>query len=125
LPGASRSRANAFGFADGGLRGGAALLGPRPRYDVLSVVRSAESLALRRRAARVVLVYETMDDERSRGKQIATLIGESLREVAILVLVFAPLDVVTQGIALTLRWWLAMIVTALIGFSIGVYLETR
>ena len=53
------------------------------------------------------------------------VIGESLREVAILVLVFAPLDVVTQGIALTLRSWLAIIGTVMIGFSIGVYLETR
>ena len=66
-----------------------------------------------------------MDAARTRGQRISAVIGESLREVAILVLVFLPLDVVTQGIALPLRSWFAMIVTALIGFSIGVYLETR
>ena len=96
-----------------------------PRYDVLSVVRSAENLALRRRAARVVLVYETMDDERSRGKQIATLIGESLREIAVLVVVFAPLDALVQGAALTTRTWTAIIVGVATSFVIGVYLETR
>lgn len=66
-----------------------------------------------------------MEAGRSRGERIATLIGESLREVAILVLVFAPLDVLTQAVALTLRSWLAIIVTVMITFSIGVYLETR
>ena len=66
-----------------------------------------------------------MDAARSRGQRMSTVIGESLREVAILVLVFAPLDAVTQGIALTLQAWLAIIVTVILGFSIGVYLETR
>ena len=40
-------------------------------------------------------------------------------------LVFAPLDVVTQGIPLTPRVWLAIIVAVALMFIIGVYLETR
>jgi len=46
-----------------------------------------------------------MDAERSRGKRIAMVIGESLREIAILVAVFAPLDALMQGAALTARLW--------------------
>ena len=67
----------------------------------------------------------SMDERGARRARIATVIGESLREVAILMLVFAPLDVVTQGIPLTPRVWLAIIVAVALMFIIGVYLETR
>lgn len=66
-----------------------------------------------------------MDAERSRGKLIAALLGESLREIAILVAVFAPLDALMQGNVLTPRLWVAIIVVVATFVVIGVYLETR
>jgi len=66
-----------------------------------------------------------MDAGPSHGKQIATLIGESLREIAVLVIVFAPLDALVQGAALTSRTWTVIIVGVATSFVIGVYLETR
>jgi len=76
-------------------------------------------------SACVVLRADPVDHKRPRREFIAALVGESLREIAILVLVFAPLDVLTQGVALTLRMWLAIIVAVMMLFSLGVYLETR
>jgi hypothetical protein len=66
-----------------------------------------------------------VDQTRARRELIATLVGESLREVAVLVLVFAPLDAVTQGIALTPRLWMVIIVVVMVLFASGIYLETR
>ena len=66
-----------------------------------------------------------MDAERSRGEQIAALIGQSLREIGILVAVFAPLDALMQGAALTAHLWVAIIVVVVTFFVAGVYLETR
>ena len=66
-----------------------------------------------------------MDAERSRGQLIARLLGESLREIAVLVIVFAPLDALVQGAALTTRTWTAIIVGVAMSFVVGVYLETR
>ena len=66
-----------------------------------------------------------MNAERSRGKLIAALLGESLREIAILVAVFAPLDALMQGAALTSRSWVAIIVVVVTFFVVGIYLETR
>jgi hypothetical protein len=66
-----------------------------------------------------------VDSRRSRRKLVATLLGESLREIAVLVVVFAPLDTFAQGAALTVRLWLAIIAGVATLFAIGVYLETR
>jgi hypothetical protein len=66
-----------------------------------------------------------MDAGPSRGKLIATLVGESLREIAVLIVVFAPLDALVQGAALTTRLWVAIIVVVVTAFVVGVYLETR
>jgi len=65
-----------------------------------------------------------MDAGPSRGKLIATLVGESLREIAVLVIVFAPLDAVVQGVTLTTRLWVGIIVGVATLFIVGVYLET-
>lgn len=65
-----------------------------------------------------------MDAEPSRGKLVAALVGESLREIAVLVIVFAPLDVLVQGAILTTRWWVGIIVGVATLFAVGVYLET-
>jgi hypothetical protein len=65
-----------------------------------------------------------MNKGRSRRKLIATLFGESLREIAVLVIVFAPLDAFVQGAALTLRTWVAIIVGVAALFAAGVFLET-
>jgi len=56
---------------------------------------------------------------------IATLIGESLREVAVLIVVFAPLDALVQGAVLTTRVWVAIIVVVLTLFVAGIHLEKR
>jgi hypothetical protein len=66
-----------------------------------------------------------MDAGQSRGQRIVTLIGESLREIAVLVVVFAPLDALVQGAMLTTRTWVATIVGVATLFCVGVYLETR
>jgi hypothetical protein len=61
----------------------------------------------------------------SRWDYIAALVGESLREIAVLVIVFVPLETVVQGTALTARLWLAIIVPVAVLFTLGVYLETK
>ena len=48
-----------------------------------------------------------------------------MREIAVLVVVFAPLDVLVQGMALTARTWLGIIVGVLALFTVGVWIETR
>jgi hypothetical protein len=45
-----------------------------------------------------------MNERRSTVRLVAALIGESLREMAVLVIVFAPLDLVVQSKSLTLRY---------------------
>ena len=66
-----------------------------------------------------------MDTRPSTRQLVAALVGESLREIAVLVVVFAPLDVRVQGIALTPRASLGIIVVVVMAFTLGVYLETR
>jgi hypothetical protein len=66
-----------------------------------------------------------MDVKRSRASLIATLVGESLREIAVLIVVFAPLDALVQGTVLTMRLWVAIIVVVVTAFVSGVYLETK
>ena len=96
---------------------------PLRRADPLRITAVLKSS--QRCAVRVVLSCEAMDAERSRGKLIARLLGESLREIAILVAVFAPLDALMQGAALTSWSWVAIIVVVATFFVVGVYLETR
>lgn len=53
------------------------------------------------------------------------LVGESLREMAVLVAVFAPLDTLLQGRLLTMRS-LAVILSIVIPlFVLGVFLEVK
>ena len=53
------------------------------------------------------------------------LVGESLREMAILVAVFAPLDILMQGRSLTSRS--AAVILSIVAplFALGVFLEVR
>lgn len=54
-----------------------------------------------------------------------TLVGESLREVAVLVAVFAPLDFLAQGKALTARFLLFAIAGVAVLFAVGVFFEVK
>ncbi|MBI3402890.1 MAG: hypothetical protein HY048_15860 [Acidobacteria bacterium] len=70
-------------------------------------------------------VVDLMNDDRSTIQQVAVLIGESLREVAVLVAVFVPLDVYVQGRILTVRTLLATIAISGGLFALGVFLEVK
>jgi hypothetical protein len=66
-----------------------------------------------------------MDRRRVPLKRIAELIGESLREVAVLVAVFAPLDWVVQGRPLTVLSIGVIIGLVVPLFVLGVFLEVK
>ncbi len=53
------------------------------------------------------------------------LVGESLREMAVLVAVFAPLDMLMQGRSLTVRPVAAMLLIVVPLFVLGVFLEGK
>ena len=55
----------------------------------------------------------------------AVLVGESLREMAVLVAVFAPLDILVQGRSLTVRPVAAMLLIVVPLFVLGVFLEVK
>ena len=67
-----------------------------------------------------MLGHTVVETRRSRLRLVGALIGESLREVAVLVGVFAPLDAIMQAKALTVRSWLAIL-----GFVIAVFCHGR
>lgn len=56
---------------------------------------------------------------------VATWLGESLREMAVLIAVFAPLDVLVQGNPLTLRATAVTIGTVILLFALGVVIEVK
>ena len=60
---------------------------------------------------------------RSTRAAVFVLIGESLREIAVLVAVFAPLDLFAQGRTLTTRFLVATIVGVVTLLGFGIYLE--
>jgi hypothetical protein len=64
-----------------------------------------------------------MDQRRQTVRLVAALVGESLREVAVLVAVFAPLDLFLQGRFLTLRGLLFTAVAVGMLFTLGVFLQ--
>jgi hypothetical protein len=76
-------------------------------------------------AARVVLMNGAMETRRSVVNVVATWLSESLREMAVLIAVFAPLDVLVQGRPLTLRGVGATIRMVVLLFASGVALEVQ
>jgi len=66
-----------------------------------------------------------MNHDRSTIEKIAALLGESFREVAVLLAVFVPLDVYVQGRTLTVRTALATIALVVVVLAIGVFLEVK
>ena len=66
-----------------------------------------------------------METRRSGVDVVATWLGESLREMAVLIAVFAPLDVLVQGNPLTLRASAVTIGMVVLLFASGVALEVR
>jgi hypothetical protein len=61
----------------------------------------------------------------STPKLIAALTGESLREIAVLVAVFAPLDTLVQGKALTLTAAVATMAIVAPLFVLGLFLQVK
>ena len=56
---------------------------------------------------------------------LTVLVGESLREMAVLVAVFAPLDMLVQGGSLTVRSMAATMAIVVALFAVGVFLEVK
>ena len=65
------------------------------------------------------------DNPRSTVSVVASLIGECLREIAVLIAVFAPLDLFTRVTQLTAAFVLVTIVGVLLLLGIGVLLEVK
>lgn len=66
-----------------------------------------------------------MSARRSTVRLVAALVGESLREMAVLVGVFAPLDLLVQGKPLTVRYVSATLGVFAVLFVLGVALEVN
>jgi hypothetical protein len=66
-----------------------------------------------------------METSRSVVRVVGTWLGESLREMAVLIAVFAPLDVLVQGNPLTLRATAVTIGAVVLLFALGVVLEVK
>jgi len=66
-----------------------------------------------------------MDTRRSTATIVGALAGESLREVAVLLVVFAPLDFFAQGKQLTPRFLVATIVGVAALFGLAVVFEVK
>jgi len=63
---------------------------------------------------------------RSTAARLAlTLVGESLREISVLVAVFVPLDLFVSGRLLTTRWLAATMGIVFGFFVVGIVLETK
>ena len=78
--------------------------------------------------ARSVLSTRALSTESTRTtfSIVATLLGEFFREMAVLIIVFAPLDWIVQGKPLTGRFVLAIIalVTVLLGLGIAAEIKS-
>jgi uncharacterized membrane protein len=59
----------------------------------------------------------------SKSRRAAALVGESLREVGVLILVFAPLDTIIQGNRLTPRFVVLTLILALVLILVGILME--
>ena len=56
-------------------------------------------------------------------KTFAEMLGEAFRDIAILVIVFTPLDVLTIGDSFTWNWFWATVGISVPLFAMGVILE--
>ena len=61
----------------------------------------------------------------SERKSAAEMIGEYLREAAVLVAVFAILDKLVEGHAVTLTWSVSAIAISLVLLVVGIEIERR
>jgi hypothetical protein len=66
-----------------------------------------------------------MDSARSEKRAAMILVGESLPEMAVLIAVFAPLDILVQDRSLTARSVAVMLSIVVPLFALGVFLEVR
>ena len=70
-----------------------------------------------------MLVRSYVPQLSSRARRSTALVGESLREIGVLILVFAPLDAVVQGNRLTVPFVITTIVLAVFPIGVGIFLE--
>ncbi len=66
-----------------------------------------------------------MERNPSTNHAVAALVGESLREVAVLVASFAPLDTLVQGKPLTLNATLVTMAIVAPLFGVGLFLQVK
>ena len=66
-----------------------------------------------------------MATRRSILRALAAFVGESLREIAVLIMVFAPLDMFVQGRPLTTRFIVVTILSTSMLIALGFFLEVR
>ena len=65
------------------------------------------------------------EDHRSTERVVAGLFGEVLREMAVLIAVFAPLDRILEDRALTLRFMVPTISFVVVFLGLGIYREVK
>ena len=65
------------------------------------------------------------ESRRSTVSVVAALVGECLREIAVLIAVFAPLDVFTRATGLTATFVVATIASVLVLLGVGILLEVK
>ena len=61
----------------------------------------------------------------AKQRRIAGLIGETLREIGVLVVVFYPLEIILGGKGHSLPWVLFWVLSSVSLTSFGIYLEYR
>ncbi len=66
-----------------------------------------------------------MERNPSTTNAVAALVGESLREVAVLIASFAPLDTLVQGKSLTLNAAMVTMVVVAPIFGVGLFLQVK
>jgi hypothetical protein len=75
--------------------------------------------------ASAVLNAFAMDAPTARGALVALLIGEFLREAAVLIAIFVPLDRTNQGVPLTAGFLGVTLLCTLTVLAMGIWLEVR
>jgi hypothetical protein len=68
---------------------------------------------------------DRMAQPRSAGRIVARLLGESFREMAVLVAVFLPLEVALQTERLTVAVLGLILISVVVLFLLGVFLEVK
>ena len=66
---------------------------------------------------------DNFEPSRRERRSVSEMLGEVMREVAVLLLVFMPLDLAIQGHGLTTRWVTAILALPAAFLVAGIYVE--